>query len=152
MLMICVTDCTKYPEGPAISLRTKTNRIAGVWFIQKYEIDGVDSLQHMGFETHEYVFGDKSCAQSVAGRNCLSCSGDGEWYFPGGKRDRISFIFFASPSPFSYAYDIDPQLSSRVWLIKKLKNKEMILETKPENTSKTIRITLVKFNNKRPCA
>jgi hypothetical protein len=144
-------SCRKYPEGRWLSIRSNTNRISGIWRIQKYEIQGIDSLIHMGFETHEFVFGNKSCDQSVVGRNCLSCSGDGEWFFPGGNREIISFRFFATPSPFTYAYEPDPQLTSSSWQIKQLENKEMILQSLDEARTQIIRMTLVKFNNKRPC-
>jgi hypothetical protein len=35
-------SCGKYEEGPGFSLRTKTDRLAGEWTIEKMTIDGED--------------------------------------------------------------------------------------------------------------
>ena len=34
------SNCGKYEEGPAISFRTKTARVANDWVIEKYIVDG----------------------------------------------------------------------------------------------------------------
>jgi len=40
---ILLCSCKKYKEGPAISLRTKTNRITGTWKIERLYINDIDS-------------------------------------------------------------------------------------------------------------
>jgi hypothetical protein len=41
---ICVfTGCEKYKEGPKISFRSRTERVANTWKFQKYIINGADS-------------------------------------------------------------------------------------------------------------
>ncbi len=153
LIILGISACTKYPEGPAFSLRTKTNRVAGVWHIHKYEIDGVDSLQHMGFETHEYVFGSSSCDRTFYGRNCTNCAGPGsEWSFSTiDKKLLINLLYIPATSPFSYSVNSTAGITYDSWEIMRLKNKEMILESYSDVSNSTIRITLVKENNKRPC-
>ncbi|MBI4929161.1 MAG: hypothetical protein HY841_00240 [Bacteroidetes bacterium] len=41
------TTCKKYPEGPKVSLRTKMARITGVWDVEYYEVDGIDSTSYI---------------------------------------------------------------------------------------------------------
>ena len=43
LFAILLCSCKKYKEGPAISLRTKTNRITGTWKIEKLYINDIDS-------------------------------------------------------------------------------------------------------------
>jgi hypothetical protein len=41
-IMVGVSSCKKYEEGPAISFRSKTSRVAGDWTLDKATQDGVD--------------------------------------------------------------------------------------------------------------
>jgi len=41
-IMVGVTSCKKYEEGPMLSLRSKTSRVAGDWVLDKATQDGVD--------------------------------------------------------------------------------------------------------------
>jgi len=41
-ILIGTSSCKKYEEGPMISLRTKTQRLAGEWKLDKATQDGVD--------------------------------------------------------------------------------------------------------------
>lgn len=34
--------CKKYPEGPAFSLRTRTQRVANTWKVENYKVNGND--------------------------------------------------------------------------------------------------------------
>src|ERR1051326_8081433 len=42
MAMVEMTACSKYPEGPKLSLRSKTSRLAGDWKLSKYLKNGTD--------------------------------------------------------------------------------------------------------------
>ena|ERR1051326_738628 len=42
MAMVVMTACSKYPEGPKLSLRSKTSRLAGDWKLSKYLKNGTD--------------------------------------------------------------------------------------------------------------
>ncbi len=63
------SGCSKYEEGPSISLRTKKARMANEWVYEKYIVNGVDqdisyfadfvmTLEKDG--TGKYSFGDQS--------------------------------------------------------------------------------------------
>lgn len=45
-----IFGCKKYPEGPALSLRAKEERLSGDWRITKYSIGGIDSLNNFNYE------------------------------------------------------------------------------------------------------
>jgi hypothetical protein len=35
-------SCNKYPEGPSLSLRTRTQRVANTWKVENYKVNGSD--------------------------------------------------------------------------------------------------------------
>jgi len=51
LLLLFITGifstCKKYPDGPRLSLRTKMARITGVWDLEYYEVDGIDSTNYV---------------------------------------------------------------------------------------------------------
>lgn len=51
-LIICVSGCRKYEEGPDISFRSKKNRLFGYWTLEKSILNGVE-------QTGEYQFNKK---------------------------------------------------------------------------------------------
>lgn len=143
--------CTKFEEGPGFSLRTRTNRIAGVWTIQSYEIDGIDSLHLLNFETHEYVFGGNKCGKNVYGRNCSQCPNiTTKWQFSN-PPNTISFTYGGAYSPFTYFDYSGTGYKSEIWTIMRLTNKEMILESYHDSFENSVRIIMTKGNNDRPC-
>ena len=36
------TGCKKYPDGPGLSLRSKTERVSNTWKVENYKINGSD--------------------------------------------------------------------------------------------------------------
>lgn len=42
--ILLVVSCKRYDEGPGLSLRFKETRIAGVWNIDKFDVDGISAL------------------------------------------------------------------------------------------------------------
>ncbi len=42
--LITFTGCSKYEEGPGISLRTKKSRVVGEWQVTTFKINGADYL------------------------------------------------------------------------------------------------------------
>ena len=51
-----LSSCKKYPDGPALSLRSKMNRVTNVWTIEKYLIDDVDQTTAMLAGFYENTF------------------------------------------------------------------------------------------------
>jgi len=37
-----IQSCKKYPEGPAISFRSREARVANTWKVENYKVNGVD--------------------------------------------------------------------------------------------------------------
>ncbi len=50
--LITFTGCSKYEEGPGISLRTKKSRVVGEWQVTTFKINGADYLN----QTYSDVF------------------------------------------------------------------------------------------------
>ena len=42
LLGTVLQSCNKYEEGPAISLISKTERLANIWKVENYKVDGTD--------------------------------------------------------------------------------------------------------------
>lgn len=42
MFLLNLTSCAKYPEGPALSLLSRTNRVTNSWQVENYKINGDD--------------------------------------------------------------------------------------------------------------
>jgi hypothetical protein len=41
-LSIALPSCQKYQDGPAISLRSRTERLANTWTVENYKVNGTD--------------------------------------------------------------------------------------------------------------
>jgi hypothetical protein len=74
-IIATIQSCKKYSEGPAISLRSKAERVANTWKIENYKINGSDytSLVAGYVETFSK---DGNYSYSW-----ISVSGTGKWAF-----------------------------------------------------------------------
>ncbi|MBI3502218.1 MAG: hypothetical protein HY063_10525 [Bacteroidetes bacterium] len=63
MAIVAITfnECKKYPDGPGLSLRSKTARMTDNWKISSYKINGVDELAPYT-ETMTYTISNFSCS------------------------------------------------------------------------------------------
>ena len=52
--IITFNSCKKYPDWPALSLRTKTERVSNVWKIEKRTKNGVDITAGTSEKTYEF--------------------------------------------------------------------------------------------------
>ncbi len=75
LLMTGFESCNKYPDGPAFSLRTRTQRVANTWKIENYTVNGDDytSLVSDYVETYSK---DGNYSYSWG-----SFAGTGNWHF-----------------------------------------------------------------------
>lgn len=76
-LSIVFTSCKKYQEGPALSLRSKSARVANTWQVESYSINGVDytsALKNLNYTETYTKDGAYSYSSSVE-------SGAGKWEF-----------------------------------------------------------------------
>ncbi|MCU0435650.1 MAG: hypothetical protein MUC87_19475 [Bacteroidia bacterium] len=83
-LLIGAPSCKKYPEGPAISLRTKTARVANEWEVEKSLRNGVDQTEafnatYSGLRETYTKDGVWTYSYTDNGGNLVS--GSGEWEF-----------------------------------------------------------------------
>ena len=42
LVAVFFSDCKKYPDGPNLSFRSRTARIATIWYIDSYLLNGSD--------------------------------------------------------------------------------------------------------------
>ena len=75
LIIPTIQSCKKYPEGPTISLRTRTERVANTWKVDNYKINGSDftSLVSSYYETYTKA-GDYSYQWGIF-------DGTGKWAF-----------------------------------------------------------------------
>lgn len=45
--MLFLSSCKKYPDGPLLSLRTRTHRLVGTWEVESYIVYGIDSTGYL---------------------------------------------------------------------------------------------------------
>jgi hypothetical protein len=94
VLIIATTGCKKYDDGPTISLRTKTERVANNWKVgQAYE-DGKDvTSDYNRYELNTTKGGNASLSAKYkfAGNN-FDFTTEGTWSFVNDKK-KISFNF-----------------------------------------------------------
>lgn len=69
------SGCQKYSEGPMLSLRSRTERVANTWKVDNYKVNGSDYTSLMGGYTETY---SKDGNFSYAWGNL---SGTGKWAF-----------------------------------------------------------------------
>ncbi|MCA6361592.1 MAG: hypothetical protein IM638_01010 [Bacteroidetes bacterium] len=84
VLVLAVPACKKYPEGPTISLRTKTARVSNEWTVEKSMRNGVDqtaafNTAYSGLIETYTKDGVWTYSYTDAGGNLVS--GAGEWEF-----------------------------------------------------------------------
>ena len=72
-----LTGCKKYEEGPALSLRSKTARVANTWKVESFTINGVDNTSSLTSINYTETF-DKDGNYSY---NSSAGTGSGKWEF-----------------------------------------------------------------------
>ncbi|HEX4887812.1 MAG TPA: lipocalin family protein [Luteibaculaceae bacterium] len=106
LFTLFVAGCSKYEEGPAFSLRSKTARLANEWKVEAFLINGVDQTASISGENYLETF-DKDGNYSF---KSASGDGTGKWEFQEDKEQiKVS--------------GVDSQ-SSETYFILKLKEKE----------------------------
>lgn len=80
-LSITLSNCKKYPDGPVVSLRSKTERVSNSWKIENYKVNG-DDLTSIVTDYHEtfYKNGNYSFSWGIL-------SGYGNWNFENNKKE-----------------------------------------------------------------
>jgi hypothetical protein len=115
VLCACIlfTECKKYPEGPAISLRSKKERLANTWKLDAIISDGVDSTSYFTQYYKDYTLaltknGSYTISYYVAVPNFgnISNTESGKWAFASQKEEILvtptSVAIGALPVPSTY--------------------------------------------------
>jgi hypothetical protein len=70
-------SCTKFEEGPSISLLSVKNRLQGKWKLEKYLLDGADSTESYlnGYNEEWEFFKNKTLVYTKGQQNPI----DGTW-------------------------------------------------------------------------
>lgn len=75
LMIPTIQSCKKYPEGPAISLRSRAERVANTWKVDNYKKNGTDYTSLVSDYSETFTkTGDYSYIWS-------SFSGTGTWAF-----------------------------------------------------------------------
>lgn len=123
-LLVAVSSCGKYEEGPAISLRSKKARVANDWIVEK-TIDEDGNEDTDGMEGVTYTFtkeGIVTITYDGSSTGGFSGSISGTWSFTDDKEGLIMESSF---------FGTTTQDTSKIL---KLKNDEMWLEDEEEGT------------------
>lgn len=87
IILVTIQSCKKYPEGPTISLRSKTARVSNIWKVENYKINGLDFTSLVSGYTETFTKeGNYSYSWGVL-------DGSGKWQFQNNEREiKISGI------------------------------------------------------------
>ncbi|MDP1803114.1 MAG: DUF5004 domain-containing protein [Bacteroidota bacterium] len=122
-LVLSVTFCKKYPEGPSFSLRSKSERLSNLWKIQQLIYNGADSTAF----AKKYLFNNYRLDINkngnynidynlVIGSVLIPFSESGNWVF---SSDKKAVIFTKESGNTTAAMG-----SNATWEILRLKEKE----------------------------
>jgi len=107
VMLISVTSCKKYDDGPTISLMPKAWRVANTWKMEKLIVSGVEQTVSSG-DTYEYKTNGDYNYKSSSGLFNLS----GTWEF-GSKKETIKLTI----SGITSETKILRLTSSEMWLL-----------------------------------
>ncbi len=139
LFLILLSSCKKYPDGPALSLRSKKERLSNTWHINKYYYNNEDKTGDA-----QYLFADYTLVINKNGTYSLSfhtkvyfltvlildtpSSESGKWAF----NDDKSFVNFTPET------STNSNASSSSYKILMLKEKELHAQTIDSNGNKTV--------------
>lgn len=114
LISFIVFSCKKYPEGPAISLLTKTHRVSHSWVTTQILEDGIDKTSSYQSAYKDYnliIYKAGNYSVSYLAFGLLSYSESGNWAF-NSEKTYINFDPSSNTNP------------SNPWKVIKLKNDE----------------------------
>jgi len=134
-VLLCA--CKKYKEGPAISLRSKLNRIEGTWKVEKFYINDIDST-----DLYYQKLGCKIIFTKDMNVQLISCNNgktlNGNWKFRNRDvevNDNCIELVFPQDSTFNFVIGVNyscndtvPNIISALYEIRRLTNRELFIE------------------------
>lgn len=124
LVLLITASCTKYEDGPMLSLRTRKARIINEWKISKYLEDGVDNTATFNNTRPNYtVVFEKNGNYSISitsGSSTISETGTWE---------------LSESKSFVLRYETSPQTETHSNEITRLKHKELNIKYHDTNGS-----------------
>jgi hypothetical protein len=139
LTLVLIGSC-KYEDGPAISLRSKCERITGYWDVELFYIDNADSTSLLTSQTCYGPVGFLYDCDETDITVESTCSFTGSWRLI--EDDEKVLLNMNSPPGFT---PIGPYGRNAEWTILRLTNKEMWLDV--NYASKSYEIHLKKKSN-----
>lgn len=126
-LIILIASCKKYPEGPSLSLRSKTERLSNTWRFTKVLEDGVDKTSDYQTVFKDYkitINKDGSYSISYTGFGILSYTENGNWTFNGDK----TYVGFDPTSNSNSNWDVKilKLMENELWVLDENNNGKKI--------------------------
>jgi len=91
LFTITFTSCKKYPDGPTISLASKTSRVANIWVIDQIFENGTDvTAYYLAFIGNSYSIEYTKDGNVTATAGIITQTGT--WAFDGSKENLITSI------------------------------------------------------------
>lgn len=118
-------SCSKYPDGPAISLRTKANRLVNDWILTSYLVNGVEIIDNQP-ETKMVIDKDGTYSRhnsvNILGQ-LQSVFEHGTWVFNG---EKTSVLFLKDEETLPVEYSI-----------RELRANKLVIQYYDKTTNKT---------------
>jgi len=118
-------SCSKYPDGPAISLRTKANRLVNDWILTSYLVNGVEIIDNQP-ETKMVIDKDGTYSRhssvNILGQ-LQSVFEHGTWVFNG---EKTSVLFLKDEETLPVEYSI-----------RELRSNKLVIQYYDKTTNKT---------------
>ena len=117
LFAVVLSSCSPYEEGPAISLRSKAERVANTWRVDYAVDDNGDQTAEFSGDT--YIF-DKDGAATVNFNELgVDFTATGEWAFSNDDQNmRISAEYVVGPLTFTIdeTYEILKLKETELWI------------------------------------
>lgn len=79
--LLTLLSCRKYDEGPAFSLRSKKQRVANVWEIETYLVNGEDKTSTIDSMFLTFEFRKDGAYQELMSHSHMYYIDNGSWRF-----------------------------------------------------------------------
>lgn len=81
LLVLIIAGCKKYDEGPAFTLKSKKERLANKWRIERYYMNGEDKTAQLDSMYMSFEFTRDGKYQEIMAHHTMSYVDDGKWEF-----------------------------------------------------------------------
>ncbi len=130
IVFLLLTGCTKYDEGPVMSLYSKGKRVAGNWYYDRVLINGEDSTEHYRMQRLDFIYFKEHEGGVFVWYKDISASTPtsdnmkgGKWAFISDKDSlQMDYIDLLSADTITSRWKINRLAYTEFWLHKTVKN------------------------------